>query len=129
MAFPNSLNLSEDELIAFLCGEFGGISRYILQEAMNITPLVDIESESQLVESCKDTKMPEHLAKTDDVSVFPSQANTCRDSTGIENADETLVAVIDSVLVAVELERMSKDVGPEVGGKAHGGIALRCGWS
>jgi hypothetical protein len=46
MAYYINPDLSEDELIALLCGKFGGISASILHDAMNIAPFKDIKSDN-----------------------------------------------------------------------------------
>jgi hypothetical protein len=124
MAYYINPDLSEDELIALLCGEFGGISSSILHDAMNITPSKDIKSDNVNDDGGEESMKPGPPANTCDALVFAGQINPCRCSTGIGKANESLFTAIDTVVIASQLESMNEDVGHEVDSKTHGGIDL-----
>lgn len=63
-------------------------------------------------------------ANTGDALVFAGQINPCRCSTSIGEANESIFTVIDTVVIASQLESMNEDVRHEADSKTRSGIGL-----
>jgi hypothetical protein len=138
-------SLSEDQLIAFLCGEFGGLSASILQYAMGTTPPLDSRSGSDMCTSTESevsdrmvdgggknygdeigfdkgvqtngknmaasgARYVQAPAKSDNMDVFASNVASLYRSAWAGNASEkALIAIIDSLVIASELELINSE--------------------
>lgn len=129
MAYCINPDLSEDEIIALLCGEFGGISSSILQDAISITTYDDMRSNNEGEKDGDEATEPETSAERVDAFAFTGLIDRCKWPGEIENADEALVAVINGVIIATELEHMNEDVGHKGDSKLYGSIVLLDGGS
>jgi hypothetical protein len=78
MAYCINPDLSENELIALLCDEFGGISASILHDAMNIAPSKDIKSYNVCNDGGEESVKPGPSANTDDALEFAGQNQPLR---------------------------------------------------
>ncbi len=100
-------DLSEDEFIALLCGEFGGIGTSILQEATSIRPTQDMKFDDKCGDCGDATTEAAPSANAGDSSVSSGQMIPCRWSAEIETAHVALVEVLDNIITASELESIN----------------------
>jgi hypothetical protein len=102
---------SEDQLIELLCGQFGGISTSILQDAMTTTASHDMKSDNEVEDSTDEVTMPGTPVTKNAVIVFEGQMSPLNRSVGVQSACEALSTVIDNIIIASRLESINEEVG------------------